>query len=135
MQAEDEVSAGDGLQVFNDAAIALVGIDLLLAPVGEGMRCAGDEHQAMFVGEANHLAAEVEEIFAGLFDGGADIGADLDDRLVHFRLDLLMQQELAVGEHLGADVRAQIAGDGVDGLVFLFNADVECGLHVFDFTS
>jgi hypothetical protein len=26
-------------------------------------------------------------------------------------------------------MRAQVAGDGVDGLVFLFNADVECRLH------
>ncbi len=79
MQAEDEVGAGDGLQIFDDAAIALVGIDLLLAPVGEGVSGAGDEHQAMFMGEANHLAAEIEEVFARFFDGRADVGADLDD--------------------------------------------------------
>ena len=35
-----------------------------------------------------------------------------------------------MGEHLGADVGAQVAGDRIDGLVFLFNADVECGLHL-----
>ena len=35
-----------------------------------------------------------------------------------------------MGEHLGADVGAQVAGDRIDGLVFLFDADVECGLHV-----
>jgi hypothetical protein len=35
----------------------------------------------------------------------------------------LVQQQLAVRQHLGADVRTQVAGDGIDGLVFLFNAD------------
>ena len=55
--------------------------------------------------------------------------AYLDDGLMHLRLDPLVEEELAVGEHLSADMRAQVAGDGVDGLVFLFNADVECGLH------
>ena len=49
-------------------------------------------------------------------------GADLDDGLVHLGFDALFEAELALGEHLGRDVRAEIAGLGVDGLVFLFDA-------------
>ena len=55
--------------------------------------------------------------------------ADFDDRLVHFRLDALVELALALGNDLGVDVRAQIEGDGIDGLVFLFDADGEGRLH------
>ncbi len=71
--------------------IAFVGIDLLLAPVGEGMGGAGDEHEAVIVGEFDHLAAQVEEVFASFFNGGADVGADFNDGLVHLGLDLFVQ--------------------------------------------
>ena len=122
VQAEDEVGAGDELQVFDDLGVAGVGVDLLDAPVGEGMGGAGDEDEAVLFGEGDHIAAEVEEIFLSVLDGLADAGADLDDGLVHLGLDALFEAELALGEHLGRDVRAEIAGFGVDGLVFLFDA-------------
>ena len=48
---------------------------------------------------------------------------------MHLGLDALFEAELALGEHLGRDVRAQIAGHGVDGLVFLFDADGEGRAH------
>ena len=49
-------------------------------------------------------------------------GADLDDGLMHLGFDALFEAELALGEHLGRDVRAQIAGFRVDCLVLLFDA-------------
>ena len=76
----------------------------------------------MFFGEGDHVAAEVEEIFLGDLDVAADAGADLDDGLVHLGFDALFEAELALGEHLRRDVRAEVAGFGVDGLVFLFDA-------------
>jgi len=122
MQAEDEVGAGNELQIFDDLVIARVRVDLLAAPIGEGMGCAGDEGEVVLFGEANHLAAQVVEVFAGLVDVFADAGTDLDDGLVHFGLDALFEAHSTLGEHFRGDVRAQVAGDRVDGLVFLFNA-------------
>ena len=122
VEAEDEVGAGDELEVFDDLGVTGVGVDLLNAPVGEGVGGAGDENEAMLFGEGDHVAAEVEEIFLRDLDVAADAGADLDDGLVHLGLDALFEAELALGEHLGRDVRAEVAGFGVDGLVFLFDA-------------
>src|SRR5262249_42961322 len=57
----------------------------------------------------------------------ADARADLDDRLVHLGLHLLLHPPLALMDELCLDVRAQIEGDGIDRLVFLFDADGEGG--------
>ena len=80
-------------------------------------------------GELDHLAAQLVDVFAGLVDVAADAGADLDDGGVHLGLDALLQAQLALRQHLGLDVRAQIARDRVDGLVFLFNAEREGWPH------
>ena len=52
MEAEDEVGAGDELEIFDDLMVARVGIDFLGAPVGEGMRGAGDEFELSVRGQA-----------------------------------------------------------------------------------
>ena len=52
VEAEDEVGAGDELQVLDHLVIARVGIDLLGAPVGKGMGGAGDELEAVLAGRA-----------------------------------------------------------------------------------
>ena len=51
------------LEVFDDLGVARVGIDLLRAPVGEGMGCSGDEDEAVLFGEGDHVAAEIEDVF------------------------------------------------------------------------
>ena len=122
VEAEDEVGAGDELEVFDDLGVAGIGVDLLDAPVGEGMGCAGDEDEAVLFREGDHVAAEVEEVFLGYVNVAADAGADLDDGLMHLGFDALFEAELALGEHLRRDVRTEISGFGVDGLVFLFDA-------------
>ena len=53
----------------------------------------------------------------------ADAGADLDDRLVHLGFYCFFQQHLAFGDDFGVDVRAQIPGFRIDGLVLFFDAD------------
>jgi hypothetical protein len=122
VEPEDEVGAGDELEVFDDLSVTGVGVDLLDAPVGEGMGGAGDEDEAVLLGERDHVAAEVEEIFLGVLDGLADASAYLDDGLVHLGFDSLFEAKLALGEHLGRDVRAEVACFRVDGLIFLFDA-------------
>jgi len=116
------IGAGDELEVLDDLGVAGIGVDLLDAPVGEGMGGSGDEEEIVLFGEGNHVAAEVEEVLLRDLDVAADAGADFDDRLMHLGLDALFEAELALGEHLGGDVRAQIAGFRVDCLVLFFDA-------------
>ena len=122
VEAEDEVGAGDELEVFDDLGVAGVGVDLLDAPVGEGVSGACDEDEVVLFGEGDHVAAEVEEVLLGDLDVAADAGADLDDGLVHLGLDPLFEAEFTLSQHLGRDVRTEVACLGVDGLVFLFDA-------------
>jgi hypothetical protein len=86
------------------------------------MGCAGDQDEAVLLRQLHHFAAEVGDGFLRLFDVVADAGADFDDGLVHLGLDALFEAELSLGEHFGLDVGAQVAGDRVDGLIFLFDA-------------
>ena len=67
-------------------------------------------------------ASGLDKVF---FDVAADLGADLDDRLMHLRLDRLVQRQLGLGKDLRGDVRAQIARLRINRLVFLFNPDAE----------
>ncbi len=64
-----------------------------------------------------------------VFDVLADAGPHFHHRLMHLRLDALFHPQLALSNDLGMDVRAQIARDGIDGLVLLFDPDSECGFH------
>src|SRR5581483_2078109 len=61
--------------------------------------------------------------------GIANPGAHFDHGLVHLRLDLLLQPHLSIFQDFGMYVRAQVAADRVDGLVFLFDSDGESGQH------
>ena len=49
VQAEDQVRARHQLHVFDDLQVALVGIDVLGAPVGKRMRGAGTQQQAVLL--------------------------------------------------------------------------------------
>ncbi len=104
VQTEDQIRASHQLQILNHAGVSRVGIDLLRAPVREGMRRSRNQHQPMLPRQQNHLAAQIEEIQPGLFHRVADVGAHLHHGLVHLSLDALLQSELAMGQHLGRDV-------------------------------
>ena len=129
VQAENQVRSSHGLHVFDDLQITLVGIDVLHAPVREGMRRAGRQQQPMLARQANRSSPQVGDIFPGLADRPAHAGPDLDDRLMHLGFDLLLEQHLALGDELGVDVRAEVERLGVDGLVFLFDAEGEGRPH------
>ncbi len=68
VEAEDEIGAGDELEVFDDLGVAGIGIDLLDAPVGEGVSGSGDEEEVVLLGEGDHVAAEVEEVLLRVLD-------------------------------------------------------------------
>jgi hypothetical protein len=125
VKAEDQVGARHQLHVLDDLEVALIGIDVLRPPIGERMRGAGAEQQAVLLGQLHHRAAQIQDVGARLFHVAAHAGADLDDRLVHLRLDALVELPLALLDDLGVDVRSEVVRDRVDGLVFLFDPDGE----------
>ena len=129
VQAEDQVGPRHQLQVFDDVLVAVVSVDLLHPPVGKRMGRGRSQPQAVLLGQRDHVAAQLLDFFLGVLDVAADRGSDLDHGLVHLRLDPLLQEQLALLDDLRVDVRAQIARDRIDGLIFLFDPDGESRKH------
>src|SRR5579864_6056149 len=94
---------------------------------------AGAQPQPMLLGERDHVVPQLLHVLFRVLDAVANPGAHLDDRLVHLRLDLLLQHHLSFFEDFRMDVGAQVAGDRIDGLVFLFDSDSEPGQHTSTF--
>src|ERR1700740_1116522 len=61
---------------------------------------------------------------ARVFDGIANLSAELDDGLVHLRFDLLFEHNLAALEDL-LNVRAQLARLRINDREFLFDTESE----------
>ena len=121
--------ADDLLEIFDDHAVAFVRIDLLMAPVGKGMRAGGGDLQIVLSGQFDHLPTNKRDLLARFLDRVADPGADFDDRLMHLGFDGLMQQHFTLLDDLGGDMRTQIPRDRIDGLVLFFDTYIEAGFH------
>ena len=127
VQAEDEVGAGDLLEIVQHALVALAGGDLLVNPVGKRVRAGGGDAEAGLFRQAGQVAAEAGDGAARAGDVVADLGADLDDRLVQLGPDALLEEDLAALDDL-LDVGFQLARDRVDDLELLLDAEGELGL-------
>ena len=86
---------------------------------------ASRQQEPIVLRELDHVVPQLANVFLRFLDVLADAGTDLDDGLVHLRLDLLFENPLALGDDLAVNVRTQIASFWIDGLVFLFNTDSE----------
>src|SRR5581483_7448768 len=83
---------------------------------------AGDEHQVVLLGEMNHVAAQIVQVLARLPDVAAHARAHLNHGLMHLGLDALLKAQLSLRQHLGLDVRPQIACFRINSLILLLNA-------------
>ena len=88
------------------------------------MRPGGRDAEPDAFGALRELAADVGHLVLELRDVGANLGADLDDRLVQFALDLIAQRRRARRQEL-RDVRPQLPGVRVDDLELFLDADGE----------
>ena len=70
------------------------------------------------------LAAQFDHLLRAHTRIAANLGAQLDDRLMHLRFDVLLQKHFAVGQDL-LDMRTQLARLRIDDLKFLFDAERE----------
>ena len=105
MQPEDKIAARDLLHVVNDRGVAIAGCDQLVHPMRKRMGAGGSNQQAAPRGEGRQFAPQFHHLLAGTLYVVTNLGAELDDRLVHLRLDVFFQSDLAVVENL-LDVRA-----------------------------
>lgn len=78
VEPEDEVRPGNHLHVFNDGVVSSVGIDILRAPIGEGMGGGGGEAKVVLVGQMDEVGAEQFDFQSGFLDVAADGGAHFD---------------------------------------------------------
>ena len=101
VKAENQVRARHHLQVFHDGAVAVVGIDLLFAPLREGVGAAGRQAKAVLPLKRDDLLSDAADFVLGFLDILADAGANLDHGLVHLRLHALRQKNLALLDDLG----------------------------------
>ncbi len=131
VQAEDQVGARHHLHVLDDVEVARRRDRCPARASRRTDACRRRKPQAVLPGQVDHRRGAASDVVLRFLDVAADAGADLDHRLVHLGLHALVQEQLALLDDFGVDVRAQIARDRIDGLVFLFDPDGEVGLGSF----
>ena len=124
VQAEDQERPGELLQLFDDVLVALAGGDDLILPPGKGVRAGGGDAEAYAFRAVDELAADAADLVVELFDVGADLRADLDDRLVELALELITESRGARYQELG-NMGSQLPRVRVDYLELFFDADGE----------
>src|SRR5229473_2612022 len=92
------------------------------------MRAGGGDLQAGALGSGNQFSAGAMHFDAQLRDVFADLGAGLDDGLMHLLFDLLNNVRRSRRDELHY-VRAELTGGGVNNLKFFFYADGEAVSH------
>ena len=130
VQAENQIGARHQLHVLDDVLVALVGMNLLRAPVAETDASPPDASRRPFSRASRTMSRRsfFTSALASLMLLQTD-GAHLDDGLVHLRLYPLLQDHLALFQNFGVNMRPQIAGHGIDCLIFLFNSDGKSRRH------
>ena len=128
VEAEDQQRARELLQLLDDVLVAFAGRDDLIHPARERMRAGGGDAQPDALGGVGEIAPRADDFFRQLLGRRADFGTDLDDRLVHFPLDLIAEGGRARLEQLG-DVRAQLPRVGIHDLELFLDADREGVIH------
>src|SRR6266545_2035701 len=93
----------------------------------ERMRASRRDLQSSFARELGQLAPKIDNVIARAFDIVANLGAKLDHRLVHLRLDLFLEQNFAALENF-LNVRAQLARLRIDNGELLLDSE---GVSVF----
>ena len=90
----------------------------------ERMGPGGGNLQPAMAGHGGKLAPQADDLGPRIVDVAADVGPEFDDRLVHLRLDLLVQCHRAGAENL-LNVRTQFARLRIDDLEFLLDPEGE----------
>src|ERR1700730_8593828 len=129
VQPENEVGPGHQLHIFDNILVALTRRKFLRAPVRKRMRRRRGQPQPILPRQADHVPAQALQFFPSFLNIGANRRPHLHHRLVHLRLDPFLQDQFALLDDLGMDMRPKIPSLGIDGLIFFFDSQRECWLH------
>jgi len=68
------------------------------------------------------LTAQAEHLLPRAADVGANFGPEFDDRLMHLRFDVFLEQHFPIGHKL-LDVGTQLARDWINDLKFFLDSE------------
>src|SRR5882757_4937753 len=88
------------------------------------MRADGRDLEFAAPGQRGQTTTQFGYVVPGIVDIAANFRAQLDHRLMHFWLDLLLERNLAVFENF-VNVRAQFPRRGINNRKFLLDAEGE----------
>ncbi len=129
VQPENQVGARHQLHVLHNILVALARSNFLHAPVGKRMRRRRSQPQPVLPRQPDHVPAQLLQFFASFLNIGANRSPHFHHRLVHLGLDPFLQDQFALLDDLGVDVRPQVPSFGIDGLILFFDSERECRLH------
>src|SRR5438477_3351421 len=90
----------------------------------EWMSTGGGNLQSVLRCKRCQLASKIDDLLSRASRVAADLGAELDHRLMHLRLNVLFQNHFAAGENL-LNVRTQLARFRIDDLEFFLDSESE----------
>src|SRR5205814_2796225 len=96
--------------------------------IRERMGASRGHTQADALGRIGEAAPAANDFLAELVDAGADLGADLDNRLVELALGVVAERRGARREELG-DVGSKLPGRRIDDLELFLDANGERVSH------
>ena len=131
MQSEDEIRPGQQLHVAHNFLVALSLGNELIAPMRKWMRADRRDLEFAAPGQRGETTSQLRHMRPGIIDVAANFRAQLNHRLMHLRLDLLLERKFAVLQNF-MNVRAQLARLGIDDGEFFLDAEGEdmiCGAH------
>ena len=113
VQTEDQVRAGDVLQVLDDRVISLIRADFLRLPVAERMGRRRHDAQPALPREAVEFASHLDEFAFYFGHVAAHVRSDFDHRLVHLHTTALAKHAFPIFQE-ARDVALQLARFRVD---------------------
>src|SRR5690349_16675263 len=89
VKTKNEIRPSEQLHVFNDLLVTFAFGYVLIAPVRKRMCSYRLYLESCLGSEFGQSAAQFDDVRARMFDGVANLSAQLNDRLVHLGFDLL----------------------------------------------
>ena len=108
VQSEDEIGASELLHVLDNFLISLALSNELIAPVRKWVCAHRSNLEAAAAREFCKFGAQLDNMRTRIDYRLANFSAELNDRLVHLRFDLLFEHDFPALENL-LDMRAQLA--------------------------
>jgi hypothetical protein len=123
VQPEDQLAAGDVLELVDEMPVAIARGDPLALEERERMRPRGADTQPTLRCEADHVRAQLPQLLLDLGRRPADRRRDLEDGLHQLGVDLLLELVARGGGEHGLDVLDEVERLAVEQHVLLLDSE------------